>query len=162
MNRDSLQILYAYNAHANAFLLDTIQHMTAEEINREVSPSHGSVHRLLLHMLACETGFLSLCQGNSFRRLPEFDTLDDICSFWKNLERDYDRFLAQVEEEDLKKQVSLEIKGESSDFAVWQLLLQACLHSIHHRGELSVVLSQLGYPLPTLDIILHFAQQKDN
>jgi uncharacterized damage-inducible protein DinB len=33
------------------------------------------------------------------------------------------------------------------------------MHSTHHRGELSIVLTELGYPLPTLDIIVHFAEQ---
>lgn len=31
--------------------------------------------------------------------------------------------------------------------------------SFHHRGELSVVCTGLGYPLPTMDIILHFINQ---
>jgi uncharacterized damage-inducible protein DinB len=36
------------------------------------------------------------------------------------------------------------------------LLAQAFVHSTHHRGELSIVLSHLGHPLPTLDIIIPF------
>ncbi|UCC76110.1 MAG: hypothetical protein JSW37_11425, partial [Anaerolineales bacterium] len=35
----------------------------------------------------------------------------------------------------------------------------AVIHSVHHRGELSVVCTGLGYPLSTMDIILHFINQ---
>nr|MBP9041735.1 hypothetical protein [Anaerolineaceae bacterium] len=38
----------------------------------------------------------------------------------------------------------------------WQLLAQSLIHSIHHRGELSIVMTELGYPLPTLDPILKY------
>jgi uncharacterized damage-inducible protein DinB len=39
------------------------------------------------------------------------------------------------------------------------LMLQSLIHSVHHRGELSIVMTGLGHPLPTLDIILHFARE---
>ena len=39
------------------------------------------------------------------------------------------------------------------------LLALYIYNSIHRRGELSIVLSGLGHPLPTLDIILHFFAQ---
>jgi uncharacterized damage-inducible protein DinB len=42
---------------------------------------------------------------------------------------------------------------------MWQLLVQAFVHSTHHRAELAILLGQMGHPLPTLDILIHFAQQ---
>jgi uncharacterized damage-inducible protein DinB len=49
--------------------------------------------------------------------------------------------------------------GQTLRLPVWQLLIQGFLSSTHHRGELSIVLTQLGHPLPTLDIIIHFVEQ---
>jgi uncharacterized damage-inducible protein DinB len=41
---------------------------------------------------------------------------------------------------------------------LWLLLMQAFVHSTLHRGELSIVLSNFGHPLPTLDIIIPFIE----
>ncbi len=60
---------------------------------------------------------------------------------------------------DLDRQVQVTLRGRPFQFPMWQLLSQAFVHSTHHRGELSIVLTELGHPLPTLDIIVHFAKE---
>ncbi len=63
------------------------------------------------------------------------------------------------DEEELQRELDVTIRGEPVHLPVWQLLLQAFIHAVHHRGELSILLSQIDHPLPTLDIILHFVEE---
>ncbi|MBN1286346.1 MAG: DinB family protein [Anaerolineae bacterium] len=162
MDQSGLLALYTYNAYANKLVLDTAAQLTADELVGESSPSHGSVHRLLVHMLACEAYFLTCCQG---RLLPfdpgQISTLDDIRRHWQALEQEQQSFIASLGADDLARMVHVDFGGgrPTLDLPAWQLLMQAFLHSTHHRGELSIVLTGLGYPLPTLDIILHFIEQ---
>lgn len=160
MNREGLLALYSYNAYANSLVLDTAEKLTADEFIRKSSPSHDSVRGILAHMLECEAYFLSLCQG-----LPatvEEVGLPDLRSIretWSQIEQQQVEFIRALPEADLNCPVQMQIRGQQLVFPVWQMLTQAMVHSTHHRGELSIVMTELGYPLPTLDIIGHFIQQ---
>ena len=160
INRDGLLALYTYNAYANRLVLDTVEKLTEEEFARECSPSHGSVHGLLAHMLAGEAFFLAHCQGQPFEIEPaRLSSPADVRRYWSELEQEQHDTLTSLTEADLIREIQVELRDQPLVFAVWQLLLQALVHSIHHRGELSIVLTGLGHPLPTLDVILHFIKQ---
>lgn len=157
MNCDGLLALCAYNAYANHLVLATAERLSADELTRASSPSHESVLNMLRHMLAVEANFLARCQGTPIER-PDLPTLADLARFWSEVEQSTQYFIAAQSDDDLAHEV-VPFQDRPLQFPVWQLLVQACLHSTHHRGELSVVLTELGYPLPTLDIIVHFAEQ---
>ncbi len=160
MNRDGLMTLYAYNAYANGLLLDTVEKLSPEEFLQRCSPSHGSVRSLLLHMLECEAFFLAQCQGQRFElEVATLPSVPDIRRQWRQLERQQECWITSLTDAEWTRQVALELRGQKLVFAVWELLLQAVIHSVHHRGELSVVCTGLGYPLSTMDIILHFINQ---
>ena len=160
MHPEGLLVLYTYNAYANQLLFDTVEKLSETEYTQQSSPSHGSVKNLIEHMLACEASFLMRCQGKT----PDFasldvSTLDSLKRYWRELEREQAGFIGALTEGDCARDIKLLIREQTLVLPVWQLLTQAVIHSIHHRGELSIVLTGLGHPLPTLDIILQFVKE---
>ena len=63
-------------------------------------------------------------------------------------------YLEIVNENELYEVIATQIRQQPLQLTRWQMLAQSLIHSIHHRGELSIVMTGLGYPLPTLDPIL--------
>lgn len=160
MDQDLLVALYTYNTYANRLVLDTVARLTDEEFTRPASPSHESVRTLLLHMMGAETFFLKRCQGQPLPSPPTTTpTLAQIRVYVDQLAQEQETFVRSLAENDLQREVEYEVGGHSLRLPVWQMLVQAFVHSTHHRGELSIVLSGLGYPLPTLDIIIPFVTQ---
>jgi len=158
INRDGLLILFTYNAYANSLLMDAVAQLDDEALSREFSPSHGSVRKLLLHMLGTEASFLAVCRGEPISR-PNLSTAADIRDSLERLGEGATGFIASLSDEDLAREVTVKlIGGRPFRFSIGQLLLQAFLHSTQHRGELSILLSELGHPIPNLDIIIHFAE----
>ncbi len=160
LNREGLQALYTYNHYANSLVLDVADKLTEEELARPVSPSHDSAHGLLTHMLGVETFFLATCREVA----PDFESVDwstpaKIRAAWEQLAEEQQAFLATVSAADLARVLTLPFRQSGLHLPMWQLLTQAMLHSVHHRGELSIVLTRLGYPLPTLDAILHWVKE---
>ena len=158
MNREGLLALYRYNAYANHLVLDGLAQLTQDEFTRAPSPSHSSIRGLVLHMLECEAWFLALCQGRQMKEL-DLPALADIRQYWSGVERDQQAFIAQLEKDDLARQVTVDLKKDTIHLPVWQLLVQAFVHSTHHRAELGILLGQMGHTLPTMDIILYFLQE---
>lgn len=160
MDQDLLVALYNYNTYANRLVLETVARLSHDEFTRPASPSHESVQMLMLHMIRSETFFLKQAQGQPLPPRPTTaPTLAQIWAYVDQLAQEQEAFVHSLTENDLKREVEYEIGGQSLRLPVWQILTQAFVHSTHHRGELSIVLSGLGYPLPTLDIIIPFVTQ---
>ncbi len=160
INQGGLLALYTYDQRAVTMVLDVAEQLTEEEFNREISPSHGTVQRLLVHSMATEADFLAACQGHPMQfDVTSFQKREEIRAYWDGLEQRLHSYIQDASEEELQRELNITIRSETLRLMVWQLLLQAFLHAVHHRGELSILLTQLGHPLPTLDIILHFVEQ---
>ena len=159
VNQAGLIALYDYNDYANSLLLDTAAQVSEADLHRKTSPSNDSVFHLLFHTLAVEHYFLSHCQNRPNRLTPDqFTSVSDLRSSWLQLETERKSYLSSVDDEALTQIIEVNFGEHQFQFTKWQVLTQALMHSTHHRGELSVVLTELGHPLPTLDIIVHFAK----
>jgi uncharacterized damage-inducible protein DinB len=86
-------------------------------------------------------------------------TLDDFRRYQGELENEQQAFIAALSESDLARDVQIELGEHPYHLPAWQLLVQAFLHATQHRAELGIVLGQMGRPLPTIDIIVHFMHQ---
>jgi uncharacterized damage-inducible protein DinB len=162
LDRSALLVLQHYNDYASGLVLETAARMTPGELERESSPSHGTVKCLLLHYLLCEYGFLVRCGVTPMEDSsndPESLDLSGIRELSTRISALWKDYLAKVTEADLEEVVEIRIMGRPLRLARWQMLAQALLQSIHHRGELSIVMTSLGYPLPTLDPILQFIRE---
>jgi len=161
MQKEMMQSLYKYNDYANHLVLDVVERLTPDQLTQESSPSHGNVYALIQHMMGCELAFLKICQQQPIPQKGQegVPQVREMRAFWKELSQERTSYLETLDEASLLEEVKFEFPGKSYHLPRWQLLMQAFLHSVHHRGELSIVLSTLGYPLPTLDIIIPFLQQ---
>jgi uncharacterized damage-inducible protein DinB len=162
MNRASLLVLHGYDAYANDLVLERAQELREVDFLSNSSPSHGSVQHLLMHILAVEASFLAKCKGEAQHGKvfeTEEMTLAEITDGFANVAEARGAYLSTVAEDELTEVVTIKIGGKPLRLARWQLLAQSLLSSVHHRGELSIVMTALGQPLPTLDPILQFVSE---
>lgn len=159
MNRYSLYTLHSNNVYANNLVLKTAAKMTVEELSRESSPSHGSVRNLLQHMFGCEYFFTMECMNcvadSSEERLCG-RSIAELQECFSVLNATRENYLSKVNDFELEEEITVNLGRGEVTLPRWQFLSQSLLHSFHHRGELSIVMTQLGYPLPTLDPILKY------
>ena len=160
MDPKSLSSLYNYNAYANELLFQTITPLSDHQLDQESSPSLENVRTLLIHTFAVEKFFLYTCLDSPYKLDPdEYQNINELISQWKSLAKEQIHFIDSQGPDDLLRDVEIKIRQHKFCLPAWQLLTQALVHSIHHRGELSIVLSKLGHPLPTMDPILLFVRQ---
>jgi len=159
MDRSSLYALHTYNVYANDLVLESAAKMTDEALTRDSSPSHGSVLKLLAHLFECEYFFTLECmnttpdQAQADRCSASLETLRE-CFTLLNATRE--NYLSQVNEFELEEEITVDLGRGEVTLPRWQFMAQSLLHSMHHRGELSIVMTGLGFPLPTLDPILMY------
>jgi uncharacterized damage-inducible protein DinB len=161
LNQAALYSLHRYNDYANGLVFDAAGNLSDEDLQKSSSPSHGTVKMLLIHMLGTETHFLSACLGCDLDLPVSRDNppLEAIREGFGEISRKRMNFLDGTKEEDITEVIPVEIGPGIVNLPRWQMLAQSLLHSAHHRGELSIVMTGLGQPLPTLDPILQFVKE---
>ncbi len=157
--RDDLLTLFDYNTYANRLVLDTAARMTTGELARSVSPSHGNVGTLLRHMLEADAWMVALARDAPWQELPALSTLAELRQYWEGVAADLRGHIAALPDDGLERAVPVQFGEHRLTYTVWQMLMQTFQHATHHRGELSATMTSLGYPLPTLDIMLFFTDR---
>ena len=162
INRSALLVLHHYNEYANDLLLKTAADLDEAALTTQSSPSHGSVLALLTHMLTVEFYFLARSEGKPINPKDAPDktlNLAEISTAFSQIAEERQKYLNWVTDERLAEIIDIPIGGNPFRLPRWQLLAQSLVHSAHHRGELSIVMTGLGHPLPTLDPILQFVKE---
>lgn len=158
MDRVGLLALARYNAYATHLVLERAAHLPEGDWARPAGPSHGSVEQTVRHLLETEAFFVALCAGRAFVEFPGPLSLAELRGLAERVAAETEHFLTTAADADLAQPTALSLRGQTLRLPAWQLLTQIFLHATHHRGELSILMSQLGLPLPTLDILLHFIE----
>jgi uncharacterized damage-inducible protein DinB len=155
-----IHAMAAYNTYANGVLLEAAAQVRVNELTRTASPSRGSLLVLIHHMLAVEAHYLAACRQQRFVWDPlAYPGVPELQALAARLGQEAEQFIAGLGEGEASQEVPLQLAGNTFHFPIWQLLLQAYLHSSQHRGELSILLSNLGHPLAISDPIARFAME---
>jgi len=89
------------------------------------------------------------------KRLPR----QELLARWEILDT---RLSHAIEEIPQGKIIVTHIREEPFEIDVFDFFLQYLLHTTHHRGQLAVVLSNLGYNVPGTDYLMFFGENVES
>lgn len=164
MKVSDLITLYDYNYWANARLMARLEGLSEEDLTRTIGGGHNSIGGTLVHMMSAEWGWLERCGGppRGPRLNPaNFPTLDSIRPRYRTIETHVRTFLASLSDGDLERMVSLRNdRGDELSMPVGELMHHAANHSVHHRGQVTMMLRMLGRSPDDTDILLYYAEKR--
>src|SRR5262245_28917152 len=147
MNVDSIRAFFAYNRWANRRLLDAAGELTAEELNQDLLGSFQSIKGTFRHLLWGERSWLRFWQADDFGpdlASTEFPDLPAIVAGWNALEEEKAVFVRGLSDEKLRAPRSV----DEDEYVLGELIQHALNHSTHHRGQVVMMLRQLGRTPP--------------
>lgn len=156
---DEIRELYAYHRWANARMLDAVANLEREEFVQRVGGSFGSVQATLAHMLGADWVWLERWTGTSPTGFPDWDvsTFEALRTKWADVERAQASFVEGLEPDDLYRMVAYRnLAGTAADNELWQLLRHVVNHATYHRGQITVLLRDLGHGAPSTDLVLWY------
>jgi uncharacterized damage-inducible protein DinB len=156
---DQIRALYAYNAWANARILDT-----AALLDRDAYPVEhagaGSLRDILAHTAWAQWIWLQRWQGAAPRERWNATDLPDLESLrarWEEIEAETARYLAALDAGELDRVISyVNFAGETWNYPLWQMLMHQVNHATQHRSEAALLLTQAGHSPGDLDFLRYF------
>lgn len=159
MTVSDLKALFDYGSWANQKLFDALSQLTPEEFTQNVAGSYGSIRNTLVHALSAEWGWLDRCGGakrGPALRPDDFPAVASLILQWQSVEEHTREFLATLKDEDLARPITFAFgTGPSHTKPLGHLLRHAANHSVHHRGQVSLLIRALGHAPGNIDLLFY-------
>jgi uncharacterized damage-inducible protein DinB len=159
VHADEVRNQFAYDVWANARLLDAAARLTTEEFVRDLGASFGSVRGTLIHIIWGEKRWLhrwvtgSRLHDPAPHDFPDCATLQEALS---QLNTDRRAFAEQLTDQRLQSTMSI----RDQDFTLADLIRHVTNHSTYHRGQVVLLLRQLGHTPPPTDYALFVLESR--
>jgi len=157
---ERIRSLYEFNRWANAQVLNAVSVLEPEEWTRNLRNSFPSVRDTLVHILWAEWIWLTRWKGVSPKLIfdpAEFPTVTALRTRWSDVEREQAEFIAGLSEASLRTVIEyVNTKGESFAYPLWQMLQHVVNHSTYHRGQITMMLRQLGATPVATDFLVFY------
>jgi len=157
MNRQDVNTRFAYNQWANHRLLEAAGRLTVESFSKDLNASFGSLRGTLIHILWGESWWLRFWQDGTF--IPEFPpeefpTVPALTASWAKLQQEQQAFVAGLTDE----QLAATRLVRSHEYTLGELIHHLLNHSTYHRGQVVLLLRQLGATPPATDFRLFLTE----
>lgn len=166
MRAEEVTLLFAYNAWANARVLDAAAKVTTEQFVQPAGLSHGSLRGALVHVMGTERVWRTRCQAGVFPKAPpaeqDFPTVEALRARWREEEARLLAYVGGLRDEDpsagsgqaLTRVVRYQTTaGVAHETPLWQVLVHVVNHGTQFRGEAALALTQMGHSPGNLDLM---------
>ncbi|HET9228930.1 MAG TPA: DinB family protein [Thermoanaerobaculia bacterium] len=163
LNASIARELLLYMLWADRLMLAAVRPVRAEDLTRDAGVSFQSILGTMSHTLGSQRMWLSRFLGTPLDRVPSIQDFPDLPSWiagWEETASQLEAFLASLTDEQLATPVTwTNTKGESHTHPLWHPMSHMVNHTSYHRGQVISLLRQMGYPVPSTDLIVYFYER---
>ena len=161
MNLQDLRTMLDYHYWARDRLLDALEPLTPDQLNRDLGSSFKSIRETVAHTYAAEWAWYSRWHGQSPTALLPADQFPDLASIrtaWSQHEAKMRAFLDELGDEGVSRVFEYQLlSGQAGASPFWQMLQHVVNHASYHRGQVTTMLRQLGAaPAKSMDMIAYY------
>ena len=173
MTSDDIQLLFEYDRWANDRMLQAVSRLTSAQFARDLGGSLPSVRDAVLHIVGGEWIWLAYWKSTNhdaalladLRRQREAhfnaDVLPDVAAVWskcKEVEKEMAELVSSMTNQDLAKM----LPARNTRISLAHLMQHVANHSTYHRGQVALMLRQLGAEPAATDFHLFLAERRGN
>jgi len=161
VTKDDVRLLFEYDRWGNNRILHAASVLTPEQFTRDLGGSFRSVRDTLVHIISGKWGWLTYwkapshsaafladlrAQRDALFHPDAFPSLAAVRWKWEEIEQEQAEFLTSVTEEALRKM----LPTRATELSLAHLMQHLVNHSTYHRGQVAMMLRQVGgEPLQT-------------
>jgi len=155
---------FGYNDWANGRILTKAAFVSDEQLNQDTDVNDQSLRQILGHIarvervwrLLAETGQVEPSQLPSDESLSSVNAIESILA---EEHRNMQTYLAGISEDDLSASLTItRWDGIKVVMIRWHMLTHMLLHSMQHRSEAAVLLTNYGHSPGNIDFLFYFGE----
>lgn len=155
MTKDDIQLLYEYDRWANNKVLRAVSTLSPEQFTGDLGGGFRSVRDALVHVIASEWGWLayrkepspssafltdSWDRCDALFRPHSFPDVAAVRLKWAEVEKEQTKFVNRLTEEAMGKMLPI----RTTQLSLAHLMQHLANHSTYHRGQVALMVRQLG------------------
>jgi uncharacterized damage-inducible protein DinB len=146
-----------FHAWATHRILDSVEQLSGEELNRDMQTSHSSVWGTLEHTYRADALWLQRMQGDGNATLDAVTPaagLAELRAHWTQAQAGLISFAGGLAESDWTSIIDYRfLSGKEGRSPIYESLLHVVNHGTFHRGQVVTMLRQLGATPVATDFI---------
>lgn len=154
--------MHAYKSWIRTSLLDTMQSMQPEDLNRTFEIGMGSLWESAVHMYGAERGWLATLAENpdhDFELSESLSDLEGLRELWESLDATWMDFINKQSGDDWERVIVRESKIRSMTyrFTVFDVAIHVCTHAVHTIAQCRNMMRSCGVESLPLNDFIFFA-----
>jgi uncharacterized damage-inducible protein DinB len=158
LDKDGAGRLLDYTVWANHRVMRAAATIGVDDFKRDLRSSFGGVRGTLAHIMGAEWIWLERWKGLSPDHGIDEGEFADIIALrdrWTVIEQHRESWFRSLRPEALGENVRYRnLAGAEFDEPLWQLVQHVANHSTYHRGQVVLLLRQLGAKTVSSDLVL--------
>jgi uncharacterized damage-inducible protein DinB len=170
VNKDDIHLLYEYDRWANNRVLQAASALSAEQFTRDLGGAFCSVRDTLVHIIGGEWIWLAYWRESSHSSTfltdlrtrrdalfnpHAFPNIAEVKLKWAEVEKEQVEFMNHVTNEFLEKVLPFRT---TTQIRLAHLMQHLANHSTYHRGQVTLMIRQLGAEPPATDFHVFLAE----
>jgi uncharacterized damage-inducible protein DinB len=162
MTLHEAKLLLAFNSWATQKIFDAVASLPVEQVRQDMKASHRSIHGTLAHLVASEELWCSRLRGipgSSGTNPTEAPDIADLKKRWETAGFATARWLGTLSDRKLQEPFSFTtMQGATLTHTFAQAIQHLVDHGTYHRGQVVVLLRQLGVKPPSTGMMGFFRE----
>ena len=158
--------IWEYDEWATNKLLDAAGKLDGAAFDKDLGASFRSLHGTFAHILAAQRLWLARWQGSAPTGLmsaEETPTVADLRNGWQTLYSELKAFISPLTDQQLHSPFDYrDMRGNPWSEPLYQQIEHLAFHSMYHRGQITILLRQLGQTPPQTDLIVYYRSANKN
>ena len=158
LDKDGAGRLLDYTVWANHRVMRAAATLSVDDFKRDLRANFGGVRGTLCHILAAEWIWLERWKGISPSTMideGEFADIVELRDRWTVIEDHRESWFKPLRPEALAASLKYRnLAGNEYEQPLWQLVQHVANHSTYHRGQIVLLLRQLGAKTVSTDLVM--------
>jgi uncharacterized damage-inducible protein DinB len=158
LDREEAARLFEYTVWANHRVLRATATLGVDDFKRDLGASYGGVRGTLCHIMGAEWIWLERWKGLSPSQLIDEGEFADVVALrdrWTVIEEHRESWLKSLKPDAMAQNVHYRnMAGVEFDAPLGHLVQHVANHSTYHRGQVVLLLRQLGAKTVSSDLVM--------
>ncbi|CAH2715302.1 hypothetical protein BACCIP111895_02486 [Neobacillus rhizosphaerae] len=168
MNHNVLR-LYDYNVWANRRVFNHLKELPSEIYRQEVKSVFPNLEEVIGHLFKTDIVWLCAMSDKSYEDIQQLvgryseemknQNIEEVERTYLEFSKQYVDFLSSQEDLDASKTITHPMYGKLKT-SLSELVQHVVNHGTYHRGNITAMVRQMGYPGPSTDFIFYLYEKQ--